>query len=142
MSDSQTPDNPEVVHEESDVNVRAILGFGLALFVVAVVVHVFLWWLQGFYQQQTQREQTQTYPLAASSQNEVPPAPRLQSNPQQDMRDLRSRHRELLNGYGWVNRDGGVARIPIEEAMKIVVQRGLPTRESPPQQTKPQEMKK
>jgi len=29
------PDNPEVAHEDSDVNVRAILGFGAGLIVVA-----------------------------------------------------------------------------------------------------------
>ena len=47
MSEPRNPDNPEVVHEESDVNVSAILGYGLGLIVVAAIVHVFLWWLLG-----------------------------------------------------------------------------------------------
>jgi hypothetical protein len=129
MSEPRNPDNPEIVHEESDVNVRAILGFGFALIVVAVIVHVFLWWLQGTYQRRTEEGQLQEYPLAAGQQEPLPPAPRLQENPQREMRELRARQEALLNGYGWVNRDAGVARIPIEEAMRIVVQRGLPTRE-------------
>jgi hypothetical protein len=45
------------------------------------------------------------------------------------MRELRARQELLLNGYGWVDREKGVARIPIDEAMRIVVERGLPTRE-------------
>ena len=45
------------------------------------------------------------------------------------MRELRAKQQALLKGYGWVNRDAGVARIPIEEAMRIVVERGLPARE-------------
>lgn len=142
MSDLHNPDNPEVVHEESDVNVRAILGFGLALVVAAVVIHVFLWWLQGLYARQTERQQTQVYPLAVQGRDELPPEPRLQSNPQQDMRELRSKQEALLNGYGWVNREGGVARIPIEEAMKIVVARGLPTRGSGQEIKTGQEIKK
>jgi hypothetical protein len=45
------------------------------------------------------------------------------------MRELRDREDELLTSYGWVDRNAGVVRIPIEEAMKIVVQRGLPARQ-------------
>jgi hypothetical protein len=129
MSEPHKPDNPEVVHEESDVNVRAILGFGIALVVAAVIIHVCLWWLQGLYQRQTERAQMQVYPLAAGRQEQLPPMPRLQEHPQQDMRELREKQQALLNGYSWVNRDAGVARIPIEEAMRIVVERGLPARE-------------
>ena len=127
--DTRNSDNPEVVHEESDVNVRAILGFGFALIVVAVIIHVCLWWLLGMYQRQTERTQLQVYPLAAGQQEQLPPAPRLQEHPQQDMRELREKQEAILKGYEWVNRDAGVARIPIEEAMRIVVERGLPTRE-------------
>jgi hypothetical protein len=130
MSEPRNTDNPEIVHEESDVNVRAILGFGFALIVAAVIIHVFLWWLQGLYQRQTERAQMQVYPLASGQQEQLPPIPRLQENPQQEMRELRAKQQALLNGYGWVNRDAGVARIPIEEAMRMVVERGLPTREN------------
>lgn len=123
-------DNPGIVHEESDVNVRAILGYGLGLLIVAVIVHVFLWWLQGTYARQNERAQTQVYPMAAGQQDRLPPSPRFQENPQQELLDLRAKHEELLNGYGWVNKESGIARIPIEDAMKMVVERGLPTREA------------
>ena len=129
MSEPRKTDNPEIVHEGSDVNVGAILGYGAVLIGAAVIMFVFLWWLQGVYQYQTQRAQMQAYPLAAGQQ-ELPPMPRLQEHPQQDMRELRAKQQALLKGYGWVNRDAGVARIPIEEAMRIVVERGLPTREN------------
>ena len=46
MSESpNAQDNVEVVHEESDVNVSAILRYGVGLAVIAVVIHVFLWWV-------------------------------------------------------------------------------------------------
>ena len=130
MSEQRETDNPAVVHEESDVNVRAILGSGLALVVVAVIIHVFLWWLQGLSQSQAGRAQVQTYPLAAGQQDQLPPGPRLQEHPQQDMSELRQKQDAILNGYGWVNREAGIARIPIEDAMRIVVERGLPAREA------------
>ncbi len=96
----------------------------------AVIILVFLWQLQSVYQRQTDRAQMQAYPLAAGQQEELPPMPRLQDHPQQDMHELREQQRALLNGYGWVNRDAGIARIPIDEAMRMVVERGLPARET------------
>jgi len=126
------PDTPEVVHEESDVDVRTIIWFGVGLAAVALVVHVFLWWLQGFYASSTQRSQTVAYPMAAGQQDQLPPEPRLQDNPQQELRELKARQYGVLEGYGWVNKEAGVARIPIEDAMRAVVQRGLPARDTPP----------
>lgn len=124
------PDNPEVVHEESDVNVGAIVRYGVGLLVVAIIVHVFLWWLLGAYGRQRDRAETQVYPMAAGQQDRLPPFPRFQQYPQQELHELRAKQEALLKGYGWVNKDMGVARIPIEEAMKMVVERGLPTREA------------
>jgi hypothetical protein len=123
-------DNVEVVHEESDVNVSAIIRYGIGLLVIAAVLHVFLWWLQGTYSRQNQRAQTQVYPLAAGQQDRLPPSPRFQENPQQELQDLRAKQKAQLEGYGWVNKEAGVARIPIEDAMKMVVERGVPTRET------------
>jgi len=31
-----------------------------------------------------------------------------------------------LSSYGWINRDAGIAHIPIDRAMEIIVARGLP----------------
>ena len=126
--DSQ--DNVDVVHEESDVNVGAIIRFGVGLLVVAAVVHLLLWWLLGAYERQHERAQTQVFPLAAGQQDRLPPLPRLQDNPQQELQELRAKQKALLEGYGWVDRDAGVVRIPIEDAMKMVVERGLPAREA------------
>ena len=130
MSASPDQDNVEVVHEESDVNVSAILRYGVGLFLIAAVAHLFLWWLLGVYEHRSERTQTQAYPMAASQQDRLPPAPRFQQDPQQELQDLRARQKALLEGYGWANKEAGVVRIPIEEAMRLVVERGLPTREA------------
>ena len=69
--------NPEVVHEESDVNVRAILGFGAALFAVGVVIHLLLWLLFNFYTKQAAQVLSKREPwktLCASSGAETDPA--------------------------------------------------------------------
>ena len=124
------PDNVDIVHEESDVNVGAIIRYGIGLLVVGAFVHVFLWWLLGSYERQHERAQTQVYPLAAGQRDRLPPFPRFQENPQQELQELSGKQKAQLEGYGWVDREAGVARIPIEDAMKLVIERGLPTREA------------
>ena len=52
------------------------------------------------------------------------PEPALQIKPQDDLKRFELDQRMALSGYGWVDRAKGIARIPIEEAMRIVTARG------------------
>jgi hypothetical protein len=124
---SEPRDNREVEHEESDVNVLAILGFGAGLLAVGILVQLLMGLLFSVYTKQA-AQVPRAFPLSAEYQQQPPPQPRLQVHPQEDLRQLRAQEDALLQGYGWVDKGSGVARIPIEEAMKIVVQRGLPAR--------------
>jgi hypothetical protein len=121
--------NDAIHHEESDVNARGIFAFGIGLFVVAALVHVAVYLLFVFFTtRQEAANSVRQYPLAAGQENRLPPEPRLQTNPRQDLQDLRAQEDQLLNGYSWVDRNAGVVRIPIGEAMKLTIERGLPSR--------------
>jgi hypothetical protein len=63
----------------------------------------------------------------------LPPLPRLQSAPIGDLRDMRAAEDQILTGYGWVDQPHGVVRIPIDRAMDLLAQRGLPVRQNAPQ---------
>ena len=56
----------------------------------------------------------------------MPPEPRLQTNPREDLRELRDAEQDTLTTYGWVDRNAGIVRIPIDEAITLTLQRGLP----------------
>jgi len=118
----------EVQHEESDVNIRAILGFGAGLMIVTAIICFLLWLLFGYFVSREARSGAREFPLAVEQQNRMPPEPRLQTNPKEELRALQARDEALLKSYGWTDKDAGIARIPIEEAMKLTVQRGLPAR--------------
>jgi hypothetical protein len=120
--------NPDVSHEHSDVNIRAILAFGGVLLVVAAVVHLLIFVLFGYFDSRENTRVPAEYPLAATQERREPPEPRLQTDPRQDLADLRAREDEQLTSYGWVDKNAGVVRIPIEEAMKLTLERGLPAR--------------
>jgi hypothetical protein len=63
------------------------------------------------------------------------PTPRLQlDNGDQDLADLHEREDLLLNYYSWIDRSKGTVRIPIERAMELIAQRGLPVAPQPQHQ--------
>jgi hypothetical protein len=129
IHDDVAIENPDTLHEESDVNIRAILKFGVGLFVVAVTLHILIYVLFVFLSRAADRASAvRAYPLSVGQEDRLPPEPRLQSNPRQDLQDLRAAEDRILNGYRWVDRNAGVVGIPVNEAMKLVLQRGLPAR--------------
>lgn len=115
-------------HEESDADIRGILLFGAGLIVTAVVIFFATWVLFRYFDAREAQRVVPMYPLAAQ-ETRVPPGPRLQTNPREDMRELRARDEEILTSYGWVDKNAGIVRIPIDEAMKLVLERGLPVRQ-------------
>lgn len=62
-----------------------------------------------------------------------PPEPRLQGHPAAGLVAERAREQALLDSYAWVDRDAGIARIPVDRAMDIVARSSSsaqPNRES------------
>jgi hypothetical protein len=118
----------ETHHEESDVNIRAIFAFAFGLMVVTAAVYVFIYGLFRYFDAREGVKGVVEYPLAAGQEKRVPPEPRLQTDPRQDLSDLRAKEDEVLGSYGWVDKNAGVVRIPIDQAMKLTLERGLPAR--------------
>jgi hypothetical protein len=57
---------------------------------------------------------------------DLPPLPRLQTDPQRDLQELRAKEDLHLNGYAWVDRQQHVAQIPIDRAMALWVKNYKP----------------
>jgi hypothetical protein len=121
--------HPEGHHEVSDVDIRPILAFAGGLIAVVVVVSLLVTLLFKLLDARKAREQTNQFPLAAGQQARLPPEPRLQTNPRQDLLELRRQEQAVLTTYGWVDQKAGIVRMPITEAMRLTVQRGLPARQ-------------
>ncbi len=57
--------------------------------------------------------------------------PKLLESEPRALAEFRAQEDALLTSYGWIEKDKGIARIPIGEAMKIAAERGLPKFEAP-----------
>jgi hypothetical protein len=113
-------------HETRDLNIRAIVTFALALAVFGALSQMILTVLFGGFAEREARRDTPPPPLRDARVE--PPEPRLEENPTQSLQALRRGEEVQLGSYGWVDREHGVVRIPIERAMKLVAERGLPAR--------------
>ena len=120
----------ETVDAQAGATLRAgvyILG---TMFLVAAVLVPMYWFLA--------RRETGTQAPAATVIREQPAAaapafPKLVTSEPQVLADFRRQEDELLNGYGWVEKDRGIARMPIADAVRIVGERGaLPSFQAAP----------
>lgn len=113
-------------HEANTVRLVPVVLFGGALMVLTIVVLLLMRSMFGTYSTRVAQMQGQPSPLAATRQ--PPPEPRLQVLPAQDLQELREAEDARLSSYGWVDRATGVVRMPIPQAIELLVQQGLPVR--------------
>ena len=113
------------------MSIAGIFGFGAGLLAAAVIVHLLVFVLFRYFESREGARVPVEYPLARSQEDRLPPEPRLQTDPRQDLIELRAKEDEWLASYGWVDRNAGVVRIPIEVAMRLTLERGLPARQEP-----------
>jgi hypothetical protein len=130
--------NPEMDFEREDLAPRPILIFLIALAFGCVLVALVLKGMYSYLETYENRRQPPQSPLAQPSAGETRvvspedvakfPQPRLESNERLEINDFRVQEEKVLNSYGWVDQQAGVMHIPIERAMQLLAQRGLPTR--------------
>lgn len=116
-------------HETTDADIRVIVKFSIGLAVLILAAMIAMRFLFD-YLKATQQLGPPASPFAESQS--AAPAPRLQVQPVEDLKQLRQAEDEKLNGYGWVDQKAGIARIPIDRAMDLLAEKGLPTRQAAP----------
>jgi hypothetical protein len=145
-NDVDNPKPPRGSYERRDIRNADVLYFliGLAIAVVFVyfIAKGLFWYLDTRYE----TGQPPVSPLvsaAPSDTRRIPPqfgnnyekylqqdfpAPQLEVNERTELNDIRLREEDTLSSYGWVDQKSGTVRIPIDRAMDLVVERGLPVR--------------
>jgi hypothetical protein len=126
-------------YERSDLKASGILYFLLTIVVVAAICLVGLRGVFDFLDHREKASQPPVNPLLtdvpADTRHVAPgypqtafPDPRLEVDERGQLNSIRLGEENLLNSYGWVDEKAGTVRIPIERAMDLLVQRGLPVR--------------
>jgi hypothetical protein len=118
-------ENREVQFEHSDVDASSLLKYGFWLVVTTAVVVVILWRLYFVFVAQEAARQAPPPVMKVDPEAMSVPLPNLQTLPNLDLAAFRAREDSVLHSYGWMDKEAGVVRIPIEEAMRLLAERGL-----------------
>ncbi len=118
-------------HETTDVSVPGLFIFAGSLLgtVAAILVGVaVLFGVYGYVDRRLDAGIERQEPGAASKVHLQPEyaGPLLQVKPEEDLRWMRDHNAVDLDGYGWVDQPAGVVRLPIDRAMDLIAERGLP----------------
>jgi len=119
---------PGMKYETKDISTRIVVWFAVALVIGAAAVHVVIWLLQVYLGGLNERAYPREYPMANVGAPQQPPAPRLQAQPREELKNMRAEEDRVLRGYGWADAQTGKVQIPIEEAMRLLGEQGLPSR--------------
>jgi hypothetical protein len=126
-------EQPENRHERSDVDTRAVGKFGIALVLLCIVsLAVVLGLFRYFFTVDVGRNPV---PPSQNAGARVPPQPQLEKTPVLDLQRMVQEEDQVLNSYGWVDGRNGIVRIPIDRAIDLLAQRGLPSRPQPAPQS-------
>ena len=125
-------EDPDARHERTDVDAWAIGKFAVALALVCVASMALLLGLFHYFISREGPPPPKAYSDLAHAKVNVPSAPQLEITEPSDLARQRAAEDQILNSYGWVDKQQGVVRIPIDRAIDLLAQKGLPSRTVPP----------
>jgi len=142
MSDQPNPTNStgNGGYERQDIGVAGVLYFLLGLAVAGLLAYFLVDGLYHFLDKRSEAEQAPVNPLvtnAPADTRRIPkdypqgvfPNPKLEEDERGQLNGIRLKEEQTLSTYDYIDKSAGTIRIPIDRAMDLIAQRGLPVRE-------------
>jgi hypothetical protein len=139
------PENDTVAFETSDVKARTIYAYLAVLGAAVVLSYIVSVFILRVTTRIAVESDTPPPPVREEMGKDyvtLPPEPRLQgvpghrTDPQNDLRQKMLEDSEADEKAGWIDQNSGVAQIPVEDAMKIIAEKGLSAAPTPPAEKK------
>jgi hypothetical protein len=129
-------------YERSDIGVGGVLYFLLGLVVLGLITHFIVTGLFHYLQNRTQAEQAPVSPLVTNAPEDTRhlstdyreylkqnfPSPQLEIDERTQLNSIITAQEVQLSTYDYIDKNVGTVRIPIDRAMELIAQRGLPVR--------------
>lgn len=110
---------------DRDLNLRGVVWTGVILAGITALGFVVAWYVFQGLAGYEERRQPEPLPMPEAQVRALPPGPRLQATPEEDLKALLAHEEAYLEHYSLVEEGGEYARIPIERAMELALERGL-----------------
>jgi hypothetical protein len=112
-------------HERKDVDVVSLITIAFLLFFACVIIFLVVWGMMHYFRVHEPAKTSGQAILPITTAGEFP-KPRLEVKGPVDLAAFRAAEEADLNSYSWVDRSSGTVRIPIDRAMQLLLERGLP----------------
>jgi hypothetical protein len=122
--------NPEIQYEKTDAHPRPLYHFLFWICITTLFTAAFAWATLAWVTKMRESSSTRSA-MAPAQDGQQPPSPRLQLREVKELQDFQKEESEILSSYGVVDKEQGLYRIPIQEAMRLTLQRGLPAVAAP-----------
>lgn len=122
--------NEDVRFEPKDVSHNNVILTGAVLLIVVWAVVGLLSFYFSYLSHYRAEVSPPTIPYEEGAQK-LPPEPRIQASPTADLQTLRAKENDILTHYRWIDRSKGVVAIPIDRAIELIAQRGIPPQKAP-----------
>ena len=116
-------------HEQRDLSIGMLAGSLIGLLVLLAVSMLAMAMLSGWFESRVAASAAPVGPLGRAEL--IPPQPRLERQPAEIRLQYEASLEQIMNSYGWLERDASAARIPVARAMEIVAREGLPASTGP-----------
>ena len=113
--------------QPDDVSFSGITWFVVILTVTTVFCAGLVWVMFRVIDNRIVANETPRSPVARPA-GELPPGPNLLTNEPAGLKTFRASEDTALTSYGWIDRNAGKVRIPIDKAKDLLIQKGLPSR--------------
>jgi hypothetical protein len=139
------PEHDTVAFETRDVKARTIYVYLAVLAVAVILSYVVCVFILRATTKMAVESDTPPPPVRQEMGKDyltMPPEPRLQgvpghrTDPQSDLREKLQEDIQANETAGWIDQTNGIAQIPVEDAMKIIAEKGLPAASTPPAEKK------
>ncbi len=111
---------------DREISIKGIVGFLVVLTVITAAAFGLMYFLQTEFRDFANERDRPRSPLAEANEFRPPPEPSLQASPREDFLQFRAAEERMLNSYEMIDAENGIARVPIDEAMRFVAEQGLP----------------
>jgi hypothetical protein len=129
-------------YERSDIGVAGVLYFLLGIAIFGLISHFIASGLFHYLQHRTEAEQAPVSPLVSNAPEDTRhlstdyrdylkqnfPSPQLEIDERTQLNSIITAQEVQLSTYDYVDKNAGTVRIPIDRAMDLIAQRGLPVR--------------
>lgn len=120
------PQHSGLNHEPTDVDLSGANRFIVITAVFLAASFAFIYFVFTKWERDFRAAQPQPSPVAAREGDRLPPLPRLQTTPYVDLKAFKASEAQVLTTYAWVDKEKGVVRLPIQRAIDLVAERGMP----------------